>query len=189
MTAFCRSRRRALLGALGATVVVVGGCGRGSTGGPGDVFPGLAAFEPLEHDGAPGQYPAGGEALVVNFWASWCGPCRMEMPALQRLDGLLRATGVRVAAVSIDRDRNLAREFIRGAQIRFPVFYDASGGAATASLGLRALPETFVVDSGGIIRARVSGARDWSNEDSQRLVTDSLRRPGGAAYRAALSPY
>ncbi len=169
--------RRALLGMLGAAVFA--GCGRdvvvSGPGLPGMPFPGISALDLLDSEQAESAMSTVEGALVVNFWASWCGPCRAEMPALQRLDNYVRGEGIRVVAVSIDRDRNLAREFVRGAQIRFPVYFDVNGSYSTRALGLRTLPETFVVDAAGIIRARVSGARDWSSSESVRFVTRRAR--------------
>ncbi len=182
--------RRALIAALMGGVALTG-CGQEPVIGlgPGAPFPAITSFEPLESGMV--EMPADGGALVVNFWASWCGPCRTEMPALQQLDSLVRSEGVRVVAVSIDRDRNLAREFIRSTQIRFPVYFDANGDYSIRMLGLRTLPETFVVDAAGIIRARFSGARDWSSPESVRLVTEHVRRHSSSdtAYRGAFSPY
>lgn len=183
--------RLALL-AMFAAAVTLAGCGREpavAVPGPGSPFPAITLFEPLEHGMA--ERPVSGEALVVNFWASWCGPCRTEMPALQQLENLVRSEGVRVVAVSIDRDRNLAREFIRSAQVSFPVYFDVNGDYSTRALGLRTLPETFVVDAAGVIRARISGARDWSSPESVRLVIDQVRghSSGNTIYRGNLSPY
>jgi len=181
-------RRCAILAVIGAAAVGPSGCGRDTVlAGPGTVFPAMSKFESLEQ---PLARPLTG-AMVVNFWASWCGPCRAEMSALQRLDDQLRIHGIRVVAVSIDSDRNLAREFARGTQIRLPAFFDLGGRFATPSLGLRTLPETFIVDAGGIIRARVRGARDWSSPESIRYILEHVRgNPSGTpGYRGAAFPY
>lgn len=183
---------RVLLGTLVLAAAMLTGCDRRATvakAGPGEPFPAITSFEPLRH--GQGEPPPAGEALVVNFWASWCGPCRSEMPSLQQLDNQLRGAGVRVVAVSIDQDRRLAQEFIRSTRISFPVYLDAGGDYATRALGLHTLPETFIVDAAGVIRARVSGARDWSSTDSIRLVTEkALVRPSGdRTYRSGGAPY
>lgn len=184
--------RRALLGTLALAAAGLTGCDRQATvakAGPGGSFPAISSFEPLQR--GQDEPPPAGEALVVNFWASWCGPCRAEMPSLQQLDNQLRGKGVRVVAVSIDQDRRLAQEFVRGIRIKFPVYFDAGGGYSTRALGLYTLPETFVVDAAGVIRARVSGARDWSSPDAIRLVTEkALARPSGdRIYRGGGAPY
>ena len=190
MTGEFGKTRRALLAMLAGGTVVMLGCHTepdSAVIGPGAPFPRITSFESLE--GRITDQPAG-EALVVNFWATWCGPCRTEMPALQQLDDHLRGRGIRVVAVSIDRDRNLAREFIRSARIRFPVYFDPNGAYSNQKLGLRTLPETFLVDAAGIIRARISGSRDWSSPSSVRMVTDQLqgRRSGDVAYRGGWAP-
>jgi thiol-disulfide isomerase/thioredoxin len=186
--------RREALGALGMVVAVLAGCDRKPvvvSPGPGAPFPSLASLRPLNSGQAALPLPSGEDALVINFWASWCGPCRTEMPSLQQLDNQLRGTGMRVVAVSIDRDRFLAEEFIRSVRVDFPVYFDANGEYSTQALGLRTLPETFVVDASGTIRARVSGAWDWSSAESVRLVTGKSSPPlgGSPGYRGTLPPY
>lgn len=176
--------RRAVLGVLGMALAAFAGCDRPpvvASPGPGAPFPSLASLRLLGDGQDALPLPSGKDALVINFWASWCGPCRTEMPSLQQLDNQLRGTGIRVVAVSIDRDRFLAEEFIRSVRVDFPVYFDANGEYSTQALGLRTLPETFVVDASGTIRARVSGARDWATAESVRLVTGKGGlRPGGS---------
>jgi thiol-disulfide isomerase/thioredoxin len=92
-----------------------------------------------------------GRPLVVNFWASWCGPCREEMPEFDALRREYRAHGVEFVGVAIDMRQNVA-DFLAGNPVSYPVVIGA--GAAnhlSASLGGRGLPHTVVLDAKGKI--------------------------------------
>lgn len=99
-----------------------------------------------------------GDVVVVNVWASWCGPCRAEMPAIQQLYAADYDRGLRVLAVnSTVQDREAdARAFAQELGVTFPVLLDRDG-AVTRRYLVRALPATFVVDRRGVIRAVIVG--------------------------------
>jgi thiol-disulfide isomerase/thioredoxin len=91
-----------------------------------------------------------GEVVVVNFWASWCAPCRRELPALDALNTEIAARGARILAVSIDTDPRNAKRFARSIDLRLPVYADGPDGLAK-SLDLGAVPLTLVLDRTGDI--------------------------------------
>lgn len=107
-----------------------------------------------------------GRTLVINFWATWCAPCRREMPDLQRLSDRLDPARYRVIGISVDTDRNLVREFVRAYAIRFPIRQDHGRRLASAVLGLEVYPTTFVVSPDGIVVARIDGAIEALPTDS-----------------------
>jgi thiol-disulfide isomerase/thioredoxin len=115
-----------------------------------------------------------GRPLVLNIWATWCPPCRSEMPSLQRLADRLEAAGIGVAALSVDEDANLVREFVLKYGIRFPVAIAAAPGAAMSALGAVALPLTVYVDADGRIIEHVLGQRDWADEALARDIRAKL---------------
>jgi thiol-disulfide isomerase/thioredoxin len=113
-----------------------------------------------------------GRVVVVNFWATWCGPCVLEMPTLSRLAATYDGQPVAVVPISIDKDdaEAKARAFI--AKNRPLAFYRDPAGAMPfviqpAALGL---PTTIIYDKKGVERARLSGGADWSGPEAAELV-------------------
>jgi cytochrome c biogenesis protein CcmG, thiol:disulfide interchange protein DsbE len=131
-------------GALGALAVVVASCGGGSGGG-GDALPDvtLASLD----DGAPAldvgslRGPA-----VVNLWATWCQPCRKELPAFQEVS--TARPDVRFVGVDIAEDPGKARDFLADLGITFDQYLD-DRGELTDALGTAVLPVTIIVDADG----------------------------------------
>jgi thiol-disulfide isomerase/thioredoxin len=100
-----------------------------------------------------------GDVVVVNFWASWCTPCRRELPALDALNSEIAPKGARVLAVSIDTDPRNARRFAKAHQLRMPVYADGPDGLAK-SLDLGAVPLTLVLDRDGDVVYASTGSDD-----------------------------
>jgi len=99
-----------------------------------------------------------GKAVVLNLWASWCPPCRAEMPTLQRVYEANRVRGLEILAVNTtfqDTEAD-ATEFVRALGLTFPVAMDRTGEVSRSYL-LRALPTTFFIDRQGVIRQVVLG--------------------------------
>lgn len=99
-----------------------------------------------------------GKAVIVNLWASWCGPCRAEMPAIQKVYAANRERGLEVLAVnSTFQDSQAdAQEFAQNLGLTFPILLDRDGAVSKRYL-LRALPSTFFIDRRGVIRSVVFG--------------------------------
>jgi thiol-disulfide isomerase/thioredoxin len=114
-----------------------------------------------------------GAPFIINFWATWCDPCRREMPALERLSLRLAVYGVRVIGVTVDHDLNLAREFVRAHKLTFPIYAD--GKALQSALRVGALPETVLVSAEGRIAARITGARDWEGAEGDKLLDRAFK--------------
>jgi thiol-disulfide isomerase/thioredoxin len=113
-----------------------------------------------------------GRVVVVNFWATWCAPCKVEMPTLSRLAATYEGQKVAVVAISIDKDdKDLdARAFIaRNRPLKY--YRDPSGAMPfviePAAMGL---PTTIVYDKSGVERARLSGDADWASAEAAELV-------------------
>jgi peroxiredoxin len=117
-----------------------------------------------------------GRAVVLNVWATWCAPCREEMPALDRLYRQHRDDGLVVLAVSVDAGSDaarLVRAFVADLDLAFPVLLDPAG-TLQDRFGVNGLPTTFLIDRGGRIRARVLGPAEWDRpprlDDVRRLL-------------------
>jgi thiol-disulfide isomerase/thioredoxin len=116
-----------------------------------------------------------GTPLIINFWATWCEPCRDEMPSLERLSHRLAAHGVRVIGITVDNDLNLAAEFVRTRRLTFSIYADADKKQFQSLLRVKSLPETVLVTAEGVIAARVAGARDWNGAEADRLLEHALK--------------
>ncbi|HEX6135059.1 MAG TPA: TlpA disulfide reductase family protein [Longimicrobiales bacterium] len=111
-----------------------------------------------------------GQVVLLNVWATWCRPCVIEMPALQRLHEELADDGLHVVAVSVDAPAGVVgafgepggdvRAFVERLGLTFTVLHDPSAGIETR-YQVNGLPTTFVIDRDGRIRRKVLGAREW----------------------------
>lgn len=95
-----------------------------------------------------------GRALVLTFWASWCAPCREELPALARLQEL--RDDVRVVAVNVDRERSRAEAFLRQVTVALPIVWDHEA-RGVAGFDVVTMPATFLVDDRGTILLHTTG--------------------------------
>jgi len=110
-----------------------------------------------------------GKTVLINFWATWCPPCREEMPALERLYRQHKDHGLVLVAVSIDADPKVVGPYVRASNLTFPIALDPKAEVATA-YGVRALPSSFVVDRQGTMTALALGPRAWDNDASHSLI-------------------
>jgi thiol-disulfide isomerase/thioredoxin len=129
-----------------------------------------------------------GKVVLINFWATWCEPCREEMPSINRLRGSLAGRPFAVLAVNLSESEARIRRFLAQVPLDFPVLLDRDGAAARAWRA-RVLPVSFLVGADGRVRYFVVGEYDWSQPAARKAIL-SLLPPGGAPAtqpRAALS--
>jgi len=105
---------------------------------------------------------ARGRVVILNVWATWCAPCRKEMPALERLSQIFRGREVDIVAVSTDDDPILLRPFIENLGLTFPIIHDRAGVMGKRYL-VDGLPTTFIIGKDGRIERRELGARVWDD--------------------------
>jgi peroxiredoxin len=111
-----------------------------------------------------------GKVIFINFWATWCIPCRAEMPALEKLYQDFKDKDFVMLAVSEDLEgKSVVEPFVQELKITFPILLD-SDLAVNSLYGIRAIPETFLIDKTGLITHKIPGARDWTQKDMRELV-------------------
>lgn len=114
-----------------------------------------------------------GNVVLVNFWATWCGPCKEEMPALKRLKESFAGSSFELLAVTTDQQAEAIRTFVRALGLDFPVLLDDSKDVS-AAFGVRGLPTTVLVDRQGRLVGRAVGPRAWDSAESVALVRQIL---------------
>ena len=117
-----------------------------------------------------------GKVVFLNFWATWCKPCEEEMPSMQILYNALKSQNqpFEMVAVSIDKEGpEVVRKFVERYNITFTVLHDRKGRIKD-TYKTTGVPETFIIDQGGIIAEKVWGPRDWRTRDSVKTIMDLL---------------
>ena len=115
-----------------------------------------------------------GKVVFLNFWATWCGPCREEMPAMQRLYLEYRQHGLAVVAVNFQESKDKVLRFLEELQISFPAALDPDGTAAHI-FAVRGLPVSFLLSRDGRILWRAIGSRDWDSPDARAYFKQVLQ--------------
>ena len=116
-----------------------------------------------------------GDVVLLNVWATWCLPCRTEMPSMERLHREFAGKGLHVVAVSIDKPGFEAeiRAFVQEYGLTFDVLYDPDG-AITTAYQTTGVPYSFVIDRSGRIRKTVLGAADWNSQGNRSLIASLI---------------
>lgn len=115
-----------------------------------------------------------GEVVLVNFWATWCEPCREEMPSLQRLQQKLGGKGFRVVAVNVGEGAARIRQFLERTPVSFTMLRDADSEVMKA-WRVRMLPASFLVDRKGMLRYQIVGEADYEDPVQQAPILELLK--------------
>ncbi|HZN49218.1 MAG TPA: TlpA disulfide reductase family protein [Methylomirabilota bacterium] len=115
-----------------------------------------------------------GRVVLVNFWATWCEPCRAEMASMQRLQERLAGRPFTVLLVNYGEARMRVGEFVKREALGFSVLLDPNQDASRA-WRVRVLPSSFLVDAEGRVRYTVVGEMDWASQESVDTVQTLLR--------------
>jgi len=106
-----------------------------------------------------------GKVVVLNFWATWCPPCREEIPSMMALNKAMAGKPFQMVCVSVDEGgKQAVAEFFKNTGFSLPVYFDSTG-QATAIYGITGVPETFVIDKNGVIVKKVIGGLDWNSSE------------------------
>lgn len=152
-------------------------------------WPGARPTPPLDLAGLDGRRwrlePSASRVVVLNFWATWCEPCRTEMPSLQAMATRRRRDGVTVIAVNYKEPAEVVQQFFARVPFKVPVLLDADG-EATAAWTPRVFPSTVLVGRDGQPALTVLGDLDWDGEEARQLldplVAQQRRRAGEQPY-------
>jgi peroxiredoxin len=121
-----------------------------------------------------------GQVVLLNIWATWCAPCRVEMPSIQRLHDEFKGRGFHVVAVSVDEPGADAaiRDFIKEYGLTFDVWYDPTHRIEQA-YQTTGVPQTYVIGRDGVIRQVELGAKRWDAPAKRALIAHLLEEQGG----------
>ncbi|MFQ5443145.1 MAG: peroxiredoxin family protein [Nitrospinales bacterium] len=106
-----------------------------------------------------------GKVVFINFWATWCVACLIEMPSMEKLYQRFKDRDFEMFAISVDKDVSLIKPFLDKYNLTFPVLLDPKSEVAKNKYKTIMFPETFVVDKEGIIRHKSIGPRNWSSKE------------------------
>jgi len=139
--------------------------------------PAAPGFKLLDMDGKPVDLKAlRGSIVLVNFWATWCPPCKREMPSLQRLWQKMEKSKLRVVAVNVGEDADTAFAFMGTLENAptFPIVFDKDS-AVLHAWPVKGLPTTFLIDRSGHIVYRAIGGRNFDSPESMELIGKLLK--------------
>ncbi|MGH7775298.1 MAG: redoxin domain-containing protein [Candidatus Binatia bacterium] len=115
-----------------------------------------------------------GRVVFLNFWATWCPPCRIEMPSMERLYRRLRDRGLVMLAVDRGETRKQVATFMKDFQLSFPALLDVDG-TVSSLYRVSALPTTYLIDRRGKIIGKKVGPRDWDTRDIEEFFNSLLQ--------------
>jgi len=116
-----------------------------------------------------------GKPLIINVWASWCGPCRAEMGSLERLSRRYGGKQFNIIGVSTDDYADAAAAFLRQAKVTFDNYHDRNL-QLEAMLGASTIPLTVLVDAQGRVVKKVRGSREWDSPEALELIGKAFRK-------------
>ncbi|MGB1262022.1 MAG: TlpA family protein disulfide reductase [Cognaticolwellia sp.] len=115
-----------------------------------------------------------GNIIVINFWASWCGPCRTEMPILQDFHDQYQDLGVAVWGVNVEQENQAGIDYIRELAVDFPIFFDASN-EVSANYNVEAMPTTVIIDRNGKVRSVFRGYQKGYEKKYAKVIKQLIR--------------
>jgi len=111
--------------------------------------------------------------VLLNFWATWCPPCRFEMPSMNQLSNEFKKQPFTIIAINLQESRSRAREFVNNMELDFPVWLDRNGEVANR-FHVRGVPESWLIAPGGRPVAKMDGSRDWNSDPVLQAVNQLL---------------
>ncbi len=116
-----------------------------------------------------------GKVVLLNFWATWCPPCRAEIPSMMKLHAAMAGKPFQMVCVSVDEGGKPAvQEFFKNSGMSLPAYTDASGQAAK-TYGITGVPESFLIDKNGIIVKKVIGGLEWNSPEVINVIEGLMK--------------
>jgi peroxiredoxin len=115
-----------------------------------------------------------GKVIVLNFWATWCPPCKDEMPSLNQLYGRYKDKGLVVLAVSLNKSKEAVKDFLETTPLDFTMLLD-DGSKVTKQYKVYSIPATFVIDKGGFIVRKYQGPEEWVSPKIIKTIEELLK--------------
>ncbi|MFQ5444428.1 MAG: TlpA family protein disulfide reductase [Nitrospinales bacterium] len=106
-----------------------------------------------------------GKVVFINFWATWCVPCKTEMTSMDRLYQQFKGRDFEMLAINVDQDISLIKPYLKKYNLTFPVLLDPGGKLAKKKYKTIGLPETYIVDKKGLIVHKAIGPRNWDTKE------------------------
>lgn len=111
-----------------------------------------------------------GKVVIVNFWATWCPPCREEMPSMERLYREFESQGLVMLAVNVEANgKQMVAKFLQKTPHSFPILLDSDNIAQNA-YGVFRFPESYIIDRNGVVVEKIIGGRDWMSGSIFKLI-------------------
>jgi thiol-disulfide isomerase/thioredoxin len=117
-----------------------------------------------------------GQVVLINFWATWCGPCRKEMPLLEQIQKKYGALGVTMLGVNVEEDTRMMVTFLRDTPVSFPILMDPANGVSKL-YHVAAMPSTVIIDRKGNVRFVHQGYQPGDEGTYQDVIRQLIREP------------
>lgn len=115
-----------------------------------------------------------GQVVMINFWASWCGPCRQEMPLLEKLYRRYKKLGFTLLGVNVEKDSRAAQAFLKDINVSFPILYDKENSVSRL-YQVSGMPSTVVVDRDGKLRYRHTGYVAGDEQQYSKMIRTAMK--------------
>jgi len=116
-----------------------------------------------------------GKVIYIDFWASWCRPCKNSFPWMIAMKEKFKDLPFEIIAINLDKDKKLADEFIASQNINFPVAFDPQANVATL-YGMEGMPSSFLIDPDGKLRIRYTGFWNKSKNEKEKAIYNLLNK-------------
>ena len=174
-----RTAERSIILVLLVSVLLLGGCGQQEQGGQpkvatvGFTAPDFTLVDTKNRTWTLSELK--GKVVFINFWATWCPPCRQELPSMQELFMSMPGDKFKMLSILSNDEPTFAEKMAEDTGCTFPVMDDPDSSVGKA-YGLTGVPETFIVDKEGILREKFIGPRHWSSPEARQMLYKYIKQ-------------